>query len=223
MVSKTIIIGAGTGARLLLNLFSQFYKGEIKVVGLIDDNKNLQGKIVEGVKVIGTSNDLERIAKSKKADSFIVGIGCSNMHARKELFEKAKKLGLKPVNAIHKTAVIDKTAELGKGITIFANATVNTGAKIKDNVTIYSGAVVEHDCVLEEHVYISPGVCIAGTVHVGKNTFIGIGANIIQGIRIGENSVIGAGACVLEDIPKNVVAAGVPAKVIRENTGSVRI
>ncbi len=40
--------------------------------------------------------------------------------------------------------------------------------------------------------------------------------SLIQGVTVGENSVIGAGSVVTKDIPPNVVAAGVPCRVIRE-------
>lgn len=38
---------------------------------------------------------------------------------------------------------------------------------------------------------------------------------IVSGVRIGENTIIAAGAVVTKDIPANVVAGGVPAKVIK--------
>jgi galactoside O-acetyltransferase len=39
---------------------------------------------------------------------------------------------------------------------------------------------------------------------------------ILPGVTIGDNSVIGAGSVVTNDIPANVVALGVPCRVIRE-------
>jgi acetyltransferase-like isoleucine patch superfamily enzyme len=39
---------------------------------------------------------------------------------------------------------------------------------------------------------------------------------ILKGVKIGDNSIIGAGSVVTSDIPSNVVAAGNPAKVIRQ-------
>lgn len=213
-MAKIIIIGAGQGGRLLLNMFRQFYP-EDEMAGLIDDKKENLGKKIDGVEVIGASKDLEKIKKI--ADSFIVAIGCSNLKARAELFETAKKSGLKPVNAINPNCYIDKTAKLGKGLTIFPNTTINMDAKIGNNVTIYSGAVIEHECEIGDHVYISPGVHLAGNVSIGEMTFIGIGANVVQGIKIGKNSIIGAGAVVLEDVPENVTVAGVPAKIIRKH------
>jgi maltose O-acetyltransferase len=38
---------------------------------------------------------------------------------------------------------------------------------------------------------------------------------VTKGVTIGDNSVIAAGAVVTHDIPPNVIAAGVPAKVLR--------
>ena len=52
-------------------------------------------------------------------------------------------------------------------------------------------------------------------VHIGRNVWIGAGAVILPGVTIGDNSVIGAGAVVTRDIPANVVAFGVPCRVVR--------
>lgn len=48
------------------------------------------------------------------------------------------------------------------------------------------------------------------------NVWLGGGVIVGPGVTIGEDSVIGAGAVVVQDIPAGVVAAGVPAKVIRD-------
>lgn len=40
--------------------------------------------------------------------------------------------------------------------------------------------------------------------------------SIMPGVTIGDNSVIGAGSVVTKDIPANVVAVGVPCRVVRE-------
>ncbi len=209
---RTIVIGSGEGGRLVLDLLKKI--GEHDVVGFVDDNKKLKGKSIEGVRVLGTTKDLKKFRKV--ADSFIVGIGCSNLKARIETFKHAKKFGFVPVNAIHKSAEIDESAQLGRGITVFPNVTINLDAKIGDNVTIYSGTVIEHQCKIENNVYIGPGAHLSGNVKVGEGTFIGVGANFIQGLKIGSNTIIGAGAVVLKNIPDNVVAAGVPARVIRK-------
>lgn len=62
------------------------------------------------------------------------------------------------------------------------------------------------------------GACYAKPVKIGSNVWIGAGVNINQGVTIGDNTIIGSGSVVTKDIPANVIAAGVPCKVIREIT-----
>ena len=50
---------------------------------------------------------------------------------------------------------------------------------------------------------------------IGAKTHIGLNSTLIPQICIGSNSIIGAGSVVVRDIPKNVTAFGVPAKVIK--------
>ena len=45
---------------------------------------------------------------------------------------------------------------------------------------------------------------------------MGIGSTVINNIKIGKGSIIGAGATVIKNIPENVVAVGVPAKIIKK-------
>jgi galactoside O-acetyltransferase len=52
-------------------------------------------------------------------------------------------------------------------------------------------------------------------VVIGSNVFIGDNVTILKGVTIGANSVIGSGSVVTKNIPENTIAAGVPAKVIR--------
>lgn len=52
-------------------------------------------------------------------------------------------------------------------------------------------------------------------VYIGENSWIGAGVVIVPGVHIGRNTVIGAGSVVTKDIPDNVVAVGIPCKVLR--------
>lgn len=53
-------------------------------------------------------------------------------------------------------------------------------------------------------------------IKIGSNCWLGAGVIILPGVTIGDNSVIGAGAVVTRDIPANVVAMGISAKVSRQ-------
>lgn len=56
----------------------------------------------------------------------------------------------------------------------------------------------------------------AKEIHIGSNCWIASNVTICGGVTIGENTIIAAGAVVTKDIASNVLAGGVPAKVIRK-------
>ena len=63
--------------------------------------------------------------------------------------------------------------------------------------------------------FVEQGITAKG-IHVENDVWIGAGALITDGVRIGKNSVVAAGAVVTKDVPARSVAAGVPARVVRE-------
>ena len=101
---------------------------------------------------------------------------------------------------------------------------VNVGAVLLDVAPIEIGAA----CQIGPRVQlltathpVDPGPRRAGwesgaPITVADNVWLGGGAIVCPGVAIGRDSVIGAGAVVTRDVPAGVVAAGVPARVLRE-------
>ncbi len=56
----------------------------------------------------------------------------------------------------------------------------------------------------------------AEPITIADNVWLGGGAIVCPGVTIGQDTVVGAGAVVTKDLPAGVVAAGVPARVLRE-------
>lgn len=90
--------------------------------------------------------------------------------------------------------------------------------KIGDGTTVSFGcSFVTHDGgtrVVRNLEGQNPQTVIYGPIVIGKNSFIGCNTTILQNVHIGDNTIIGACSLVEKDIPINVVAAGVPCKVI---------
>jgi acetyltransferase-like isoleucine patch superfamily enzyme len=82
------------------------------------------------------------------------------------------------------------------------------------------GSNINHDCEIGSFVLVGPSVSIAGYAKIGDGCWISIGTKIINRISIGKGSLIAAGSVVTKDIPAGVLAAGVPAKPIRDVTES---
>ena len=81
---------------------------------------------------------------------------------------------------------------------------------IDDNVKIGANTIIGDRDDHEEIYASSPS-----SVYIEKNVWIGMNVIILKGVTIGENSIIGAGSVVTKDIPANVIAAGVPCKIIK--------
>ena len=104
---------------------------------------------------------------------------------------------------------------------------IHPGAKIGKRLFIDHGfgVVIGETAIIGDNVTIYHGVTLGGTGKekgkrhptIENNVMIGASAKVLGNIVIGENSKIGAGAIVLNDIPKNVTAVGVPAKVLKTN------
>jgi maltose O-acetyltransferase len=58
---------------------------------------------------------------------------------------------------------------------------------------------------------------LAAPVSIGDNVWFGGGAIVCPGVSIGSNVTIGAGSIVTKNIPDNVIAAGNPCRVIKNN------
>jgi len=91
------------------------------------------------------------------------------------------------------------------------------------------GIVVHKRAVLGRNVVILPGVTIGGRngryqiPRIGDDVYIGPGAKILGDVTIGDGAVIGANAVVVHSVPPRTVAAGVPARIIRENINTREI
>jgi len=99
--------------------------------------------------------------------------------------------------------------ELGYKTDIGAFTYINAknGVRIEDFVQIGSHSSIYSVSTIDNK---------EGKVILKKNCKIGSHSVIMPGVTVGENSVVGACSFVNKDIPANVIAAGVPAKVIRK-------
>lgn len=101
-----------------------------------------------------------------------------------------------------------KNFKLGTNTDIGAFTYINAlkGVEIHDNVQVASHCSIYSVSTIDDK---------KGQVVLKKNCKIGTHSVIMPGVTIGENSIIGAFSFVNKDVPDNVIAYGVPVKIIR--------
>ena len=211
--SKLVVIGAGGHAREVLDIFLAYRSSDhqIEPLGFIDENPDNHGQALDGFPVLGDFRWFKGVDRSEI--EVICAVGTPQVC--RSLAQRAQALGLRFASAISPLACVSPHARIGQGVMIFPNVVVNTGAVIGNHVILNVAATVSHDTVVGDFCNINPGVHLAGNVTLGEGCYIGMGANVIQGVTIGPWSIVGAGAVVVRNVPPNVTAVGVPAKVIK--------
>lgn len=146
----------------------------------------------------------------------ILGIGSPSLRRKivDGVFQNSRHFAFP--NLIHPSAVISPRSSLGEGVSIFANTYVGPNSAIGNFGLINTGSCIEHDSNLESFVTIAPGVTCGGFVKIETGVTIGIGATLSNNVTIGRNSFIGGGSFVRNDVERDLIAYGVPARTVRK-------
>jgi sugar O-acyltransferase (sialic acid O-acetyltransferase NeuD family) len=197
------VIGAGGHAKVVIRMLQDLGH---RVAAVFDDNPRLGGATLVGCPVFAP---VERIRHYARCPA-IIAIGDNATRRR-----IADRYDLPWMTAVHPLALVDRSVRLGVGTVVFARAVVQVDSSLGDHVIVNHAATVDHDCRVGDCVHLAPGVHLAGGVTVHEGALMGIGAVAIPGTRIGTGAIVGAGAVVTDHLPEQVVAAGVPARVIK--------
>lgn len=114
--------------------------------------------------------------------------------------------------------VIEDNVSIGEGAHITATTLIHIGKNVLTGkkVLITDNAHGESSAELLDIAPIKRPLYSKGSVYIEDNVWIGEKASIMPGVRIGKGSIIAANSVVTKDIPPYCVAAGIPAKVIKQ-------
>lgn len=161
-----------------------------------------------------------------------------NLTLQAECRERVRRFNALPANALSEREALlrDIFGEVGENVWLNPPLSVGVGKYVSIGSGTYANMnltlIDDWRITIGRNVLIGPNVTLCTTGHpihpahrqdgmysfpitIGDNVWLGGNVTVLPGVTIGENSVIGAGSVVTKDIPANVVAVGVPCRVLR--------
>lgn len=187
--------------------------GRWRLAGYLDDEKELHGTVIDGVPVLGGSEEIGAMP----GVYIVVCTGRpGNYVSRPRIVERLRLPPERYATIVHPSASVPVTACIGPGTVLLAQTVLTAAVTVGSHVAIMPHVVLTHDDVIADFATIASGVCLGGGVRVGRCAYIGAGALVRENRSVGSGALVGMGAIVTRDIPADEVWMGVPARYLRK-------
>lgn len=212
---QLIILGAGNSTVEIIDLIEDINKrslNRIKIIGILDDNKNLLNKKISNIPIIGNIKEMRKFKK----ENFFIGIqSYKNRFKRSEFINSIKDNIKRFITIIHPSSIIGSTAKIGRGslignnCNIYSNSSVGNFCNISANVSIAPKSNIKNNCFLGFNVIIGYNSTIE------KNTYMGMKSSVLENIKIKQGSRILPNTLVHKNFNKKKgIIFGQPSKLI---------
>ncbi|MEG2341374.1 MAG: hypothetical protein RSB69_11570 [Odoribacter sp.] len=199
MKNKIIIVGTGAVAAEITSMIEDSPYGEIaniEIKGYLEYSYNVE-KYYKKYKFINSVlGDVDNYLPIEE-DYFVIGV--ADISFRKKLIDILESKNAKFINIIHHTAIIARTAHLGKGNLINPNCMVGPNAVLGNFNLLTSGSMISHDCIVGNNNVFSTGL-LCGHVIIGNDNNFGVRGTVIPHISIGDRNIVQAGMIVDKDV-----------------------
>ncbi len=104
---RALLVGAGEAGQQLLREFQKNISLNTEIVGLIDDNIEKKGKIINGREVLGSISELDLIVQKTRADKIFIAIPSATSEEMEYIISSCKKTGLEFKTLPKLTDIVD--------------------------------------------------------------------------------------------------------------------
>jgi acetyltransferase-like isoleucine patch superfamily enzyme len=147
-----------------------------------------------------------------------VFVPIGNNEVRLRLLSEYEKRNVETPSFVHEKTIIHHTVTFGKGVYVLPGTNIMPFTNIGDFVMISMGVNIAHHVDIERGCFFSQGANIGASIKISESCYFGIASTVMTGVtHIGKNCLIGASALINKNVGENLVMAGIPAKILREN------
>ncbi|MCE2615602.1 acetyltransferase [Phocaeicola oris] len=211
---KIIFIGGRGTAIVIADQIYDAHKRfgmDIEVLGLALDDHS-EGDEISGYPILCDIKDLYNKYGKYEDIKFIYQLYRPDVIRERTIILNNLNIPLeKFATFIHPSVMIAKSAKIGAGNVILANAVVNCNAIIGNFNTVNSGTLLGHDIKIGNNNYFAGQVCVGSGLTIGNMNFIGLNTSIRNGITIGDGNIVGMSSNITKSVGDNNVLYGNPA------------
>jgi sugar O-acyltransferase (sialic acid O-acetyltransferase NeuD family) len=206
---RLVIVGAGGFGREVLQWARDSWPEHAEQIAgfLSDDPCRLDG-FSTGLEILGRVDAYEKVP----GDYLLLGIGVA--YSRRIVAERLTARGAEFATLVHTTAVVARSARVGKGSIICPGAIVSDSATLGTCVLVNYHASFGHDSSAGDFSVLSPYATLGGGATIGDDVFLGLHASVGPGRTVGARSKVSANSCVLSDTPADSIIYGVPGRIV---------
>lgn len=190
---------------------TQRYGMDIEVLGLALDDRS-GGDEINGYPILCDIKDLyDKYGKYDDVKFIYQLYRPDVMRERTAILNNLNIPMEKFATFIHPSVMVAKSAKIGVGNVILANAVVNCNAIIGNFNTVNSGTLLGHDITIGNNNYFAGQVCVGSGLSIGNMNFIGLNTSIRNGISIGDGNIVGMSSNITKSVGDDNVLYGNPA------------
>ena len=215
-MDEIVIIGAGNAFWEISELIDDInaITPKYKIIGVLDDNKSMNGKTLGEVKVIGA---IDRAKDFDKKVKFVFAIGSYKTRLlRKKLLERIGIEEERYVTLVHPTAKVFSTASINHGCVIHYGSVIFNHSVIDSFCTISANCVIGVGNLIGKGALLGSNITTTTGVKIGSFSFVGSSCSIAENKEIGAGAYIGMGSSIFKNIPPGTFVLGNPIKALNK-------
>jgi sugar O-acyltransferase (sialic acid O-acetyltransferase NeuD family) len=203
-----VVVGAGgLGREIAANFEVAFAAAGRRILGFLDSNPYALKEYGDQYPpLLGSPADYRPISGA------LLLMAISDPAEKLKVAAQLEARGAVFGSYIHPTAIVVRTALMGRGCVLARDAGLSANATIGNFVLLNGFAGVAHDASVGDGSTISSFVDICGRVTLGEEVFVGSHAAIMPGVRVGARARVGAGSVVTRHVAPGTTVYAMPAK-----------